>query len=101
MRMSREEAIDIIKSECYVFNPLNFDSSTRINTALDMAINALEKDIPKAPKQSDTPRYGMGYEFYDWYCPTCNKLLAHEVDMERQHIHHCKCGQRLYWGKVK
>ena len=41
--MTREEAIEIIKSECYVFTPLNFDRSTRINTALDMAIEALEK----------------------------------------------------------
>ena len=41
--MTREEAIDVIKSECYVFNPLNFDKSTRINTALDMAIKELEQ----------------------------------------------------------
>ena len=39
--MSREEAINIIKSECYVFNPLDFDRSTMVNTALDMAIKAL------------------------------------------------------------
>ena len=43
-REEREEAINIIKSECYVFNPLNFDRSTRINTALDMAIKALEQE---------------------------------------------------------
>lgn len=42
--MKKEEAIDVIKSECYVFNPLNFDRSTRVNTALDMAIKALEQD---------------------------------------------------------
>ena len=42
--MTREEAIEVIKSECYVFNPLNFDSSTKINTALDMAIKALEQE---------------------------------------------------------
>ena len=41
--MTREEAIGLIKSECYVFNPLDFDGSTKINTALDMAIEALEK----------------------------------------------------------
>ena len=41
--MTREEAIGVIKSECYVFNPLDFDRSTKINTALDMAIEALEK----------------------------------------------------------
>ena len=42
--MTREEAIGVIKSECYVFNPLNFDRSTKINTALDMAIKALDQE---------------------------------------------------------
>lgn len=42
--MTREEAIKIIKSECYVFNPFNFDCARMINTALDMAIKALEQE---------------------------------------------------------
>ncbi len=42
--MTKEDAIDIIKSECYVFNPLNFDRSTMVNTALDMAVKALEQE---------------------------------------------------------
>ena len=42
--MTREEAISVIKSECYVFNPLDLDESTRINTALDMAIKALDQE---------------------------------------------------------
>lgn len=41
--MLREEAREIIKSECYIFDPLNLDRSTMVNTALDMAIVALEK----------------------------------------------------------
>ena len=41
--MTNKEAISVIKSECYVFNPLDFDKSTKINTALNMAIKALEK----------------------------------------------------------
>ena len=41
--MTREEAREIIKSECYVFNPLNLGRSTMVNTALDMAIKALEQ----------------------------------------------------------
>ena len=41
--MTREEAISVIKSECYIFNPLDFDRTTKINTALDVAIEALEK----------------------------------------------------------
>lgn len=43
--MTREEAIGIIKSECYVFNPLNLDRSTMVNTALDMAIKALDQVV--------------------------------------------------------
>ena len=42
--MTKEEAINIIKSECYMFNPFNLDRSTMVNTALDMAIIALEKE---------------------------------------------------------
>ena len=41
--MINEEAINTIKSECYVFNPLDFDRTTKINTALDVAIKALEQ----------------------------------------------------------
>ena len=41
--MTNKEAKEIIKSECYIFNPLDFDRTTKINTALDMAIEALEK----------------------------------------------------------
>ena len=41
--MTNKEAKEIIESECYSFNPLDFDRSTKINTALDMAIEALEQ----------------------------------------------------------
>ena len=41
--MTNKEAISVIESECYSFNPLDFDKSTMVNTALDMAIEALEK----------------------------------------------------------
>ena len=37
--MTKKEAISVIKSECYIFNPLDFDK----NTSLDVAIQALEK----------------------------------------------------------
>ena len=42
--MTNKEAISVIKSECYIFNPLDFDRSTKINTALDMAIKSLEQE---------------------------------------------------------
>lgn len=40
--MTTDQAIQIIKHECYVFSPLNLDRTRLVNTALDMAIEALE-----------------------------------------------------------
>lgn len=71
--MRIEEAIDIIKSECYVFNPLNFDRSTMVNTALDMAVKALEQEpcedcISKTQALSDyADWYGFGYRDNTFY----------------------------------
>lgn len=41
--MTAREAIEVIKSECYVFNALNFDRTKIINTALDKAVLALQQ----------------------------------------------------------
>lgn len=49
--MTVEKAIEVLKSECYVFNPLNFDRTTLINTALDTVIEALEKAGENETKQ--------------------------------------------------
>ena len=34
--MTNKEAKEIIESECYVFNPLNLDRTTKINTEFVM-----------------------------------------------------------------
>ena len=39
--MTPSEAISVLKSECYMFNPLNLDRTRMINEALDLAIKAL------------------------------------------------------------
>ena len=62
--------------------------------AMEMAFSALEKQIPLKPEQSKIPRYGMGYEYYDWYCPTCGRFLAFESS---KGDHHCTCGQAIDW----
>ena len=98
--MTSAEAVNRLKSDIYKYADFqNNPNEDEFWEAFDMAIKALEKDMPKAPKKSDVPRCGMGYEYYDWYCPTCNKLLAFECDTKRQYIHHCECGQRLDWRK--
>lgn len=63
---AESDAIKIIKSECYVFNPLNFDRTQLINKALDKAVEALEqvkeiKGIIKDKRyiQEDVLKYKM------------------------------------------
>lgn len=70
--MTASEAIKIIKSECYVFNPLNFDRTRLVNTALDKAVEALEqvkeiKGIIKDKRyiQEDVLKYKMICEVID------------------------------------
>ena len=92
--MTREEAVNIIKSECYIFNPLNFDKSTMVNTALDMAIKALEKEpildkigaevIDKYPKNyaGEPELGGCAFEF------SLNRILQiidkYKAEMENE-----------------
>ena len=57
--------------------------------AFDLAINALEKQIPEAP-YLETP---IGA--YDWYfCPNCN-----HNDVEYKDKYCRRCGQALDWRK--
>lgn len=41
--MTNKEAIEIIRSECYVANLLNLDRTRMVNTALDKACEALKQ----------------------------------------------------------
>ena len=93
--MTSDEAIDIIKSECYAFNPFNFDRSTMVNTALDMAIKALEQEpktgqwvfIDKAHKHAYCSECGYGnVDLFNGrphnYCPNCGA----KMDQEQYHV---------------
>lgn len=52
--------------------------------AYDMAINALDKQIPRKIREE------KGWT----YCPMC-KVLQSPFDMDQ---YCCRCGQRLDWG---
>ena len=45
--------------------------------------------------RSKTPRYGMGYDYYDWRCPTCDGQVAFEPDIEGIPKRCPHCGQLL------
>jgi hypothetical protein len=64
--------------------------------SVELAVDALRKQIPQKPVQSKEPRFGMGYEYHDWVCPTCGKYLAPEPTYKGNH--HCECGQKLDWS---
>ena len=89
MNLTEAEAIETLRANypdaCY----------EQLRCAVDMAINALEKQIPMKPIKSKEERYGMGYVYHDWICPTCGRFLAPEPAQTGNH--HCKCGQAIDW----
>lgn len=75
--MTNEEAIKWLNVERQLIVEVPQDNSKELKEAYDMAIQALEKNIEKEPVQTHT-RYGMGNEYHDFYCPSCDGFLAPE-----------------------
>lgn len=71
--MTNKEAVVILKNA--IKKPNTEDGY--LGQALTMAIQALEKNIEKEPVQTHT-RYGMGNEYHDFYCPSCDAFLTPE-----------------------
>lgn len=63
--------------------------------ACKLAIKALQKDIPIKVAKDKEPRFGMGYEYYDWVCPTCGWYLAPEPAIKNIPRRCGYCGQLL------
>ena len=83
--MTNEEAIEYI-TERYVTMSmcLTLDECRKHNKAISMAIDALEKQVPKKPPNHDgmvcpscnsKARYGHPYEYY---CPHCGQAIDWE-----------------------
>jgi hypothetical protein len=86
--MTESEAIKRIK-ECR--NTPNFQPYIYMNEALNMAMQALEKQIPKKPVKSEKQvvRYVNTY-----YCPICNLGIT-GTNIAKWCYH---CGQKLDWS---
>lgn len=77
--MTNEEAVKVIKSECYVANLLNLDRTRMINTALDKAVEALEGSRLKGEWRTcyspgSTVRCSNCWKSFrtEWdFCPNC------------------------------
>lgn len=65
----------------------------------DTAIEALEKQLPKKPKENGMYR-GIFKKIKAYACPTCGNCCLEEMINERQNTDFCwNCGQRLDWSE--
>ena len=91
--MTESEAIEWQKSFKKTYKSFPKD----VDDACDMAINALEKQIPKKPIMK--PYYEDMEEEY-LCCPTCGEILTDRIPMDNKDFYfHClNCGQKFNWA---
>ena len=54
-----------------------------------------DRDIAKEPVHDTEPRWGMGWDYYDWLCPRCHKFIAPEPAVHKIPKRCPECGQLL------
>lgn len=87
--MTNERAIEIIKADCYVFNPLNMDRSTMVNQALDKAVEALQsaadaQEIIRKLRELQQTALKKGYTQNGGYCrgvTDCLRIFLNEYEV--------------------
>lgn len=81
------EAIEVIKANCPT------SGYYMLRESLDIAIEALGKQLPMKPEEVVSAIYGKAYE-----CKICGS----EIEFIDTHADYCKgCGQRLDWSEVE
>lgn len=94
-KMTIERAIkhlEVMKREQGCYAPITY------NIVFDMAIEALEKTIAKAPVYGDYDEDDDDEELipYKATCPTCEYEFEFGTWNEEEN-HHCVCGQKMRW----
>ena len=65
---------------------------------MEMIVQALEKQIPKKPRKTDSYR-GILKRVYAYACPTCGNACLEKYMNERQDTMFCwNCGQKIDWS---
>ena len=94
--MTESEAIKILQRDLQI--QLENKALPDGIEAIQIAIQALEKQIPKKPRKTDSYR-GVLKRVYAYVCPTCGNVCLEKYMNERQNTMFCwDCGQKLDWG---
>lgn len=99
MKMTYEQA-----KENIVHDGIDMGAGDYISiAALEVAVEAIEKQVPKKPTYVDTRFRNHGRHVGDgcsldrcYKCPSCWSHIFHVFDSEKYCIH---CGQALDWGE--
>ena len=90
------EAIEVIKGYRRLDEYMN---NTERLPYCDMAIEALEKQLAKKPRENKIRGGWLGKQKH-YTCPTCGNCLLEEMMNERQNTSCCwDCGQRFDWSE--
>ena len=88
--MELKEAIDTLKERVELIKKDYKREATDYLEVLEMAISALEKQIPKEP---------IDDKYRHKCCPICGWLVCYDEGWGDKYVPHCEnCGQALKWG---
>jgi len=101
--MKISTAIGLIKNIHFtVKNEAEEIECAKTQQAFKLAIEALEKQLPKKPEQSTYYHRMTGDENDIYVCPECDSFLAYKSDADCDESYqptHCSgCGQKIDWG---
>ena len=90
--MTEREAIERIKDHMRIHFQEEYPRAIKITEALEIAIQALEKQIVGIPN-IEGDGYADGVLVYDiWYCPNCEK----EYEIDYDDYNYCpNCGKHI------
>lgn len=98
LKMAFAESTDFAEDRLFAFG------YSDEHEALNIAIEALEKQIAKKPIKKMVTRKWLYLRqiIQFWTCPTCNKVV--EVDdnegFQTEYYPSCECGQRIDWTGI-
>ena len=70
--------------------------------AFSMALNALEKQIPKKPISQVEKTYWGDDVDEVFLCSHCGMFICHSVELDccKDDYTHCHCGQKIDWSDI-